>query len=144
MHCSIRAFAKEPALGTVSFVSDWLCQKRKQHTMCEPMRFLPAQSLDCERPRYSLFLVLLHEPFDVFAITSTFFPVGSTGSFCSLRRRNFIVLLAYQGSELGKLVVISDARRGKVICRKLPESEIESRAAIRQSRISGSTEQRTQ
>ena len=100
--------------------------------MSEPMRLLPAQSLDCERPRYSLFLVLLHESFDVFAVPSTFFPVGSARSLCPLRRRNLIVFLAYQGSELRKLIVVSDAGRGKIICRKLPESEIESRAAIRQ------------
>ena len=103
-----------------------------RQTSSKPMVLLLLEAFDRKCPRGRLVLVLLGELMDIRAVPVPLLPVGGGGctdrAVCRTFRGSVLaILLSAQGAKSGLLLVITRARRRKIVRRELPKSEVKRR-----------------
>ena len=103
--------------------------------MSEPVLLLPSDALDGESARGGLLLQLLHElrhhavdPVPLLAMRRRSHALRAVRR--TVRGDVLRVLAAAQGAQRRTLLVVLGRRGRQVVRRQLPESQVESRAAI--------------
>lgn len=99
------------------------------------MVLLLLEALDRKHPRGRLVLVLLGKFMDIRTVPVPLLPMSSGG--CAgrsiggpFRGSVLAVLLSAQSAKSGLFLVITCARRGKIVRRELPKSEVERRTGV--------------